>query len=500
MAKEKSIRSVLTLPLLTEKYQEDILEKRFHILEHLENSLIGYELRKLKNLERTKAYKNLIQEIENTPKNKRTSLYRQKKEMLKNAGFTEYQFKDDITPMQKHFVEHIATHVAHRCASDVWRAFDKYLFGAGKKIHFKRKGTLSSAANQTAGVTMSLKDQRFIWAGGQSKNKIVLNIRLAPLTTYYEKEMMTKPMKYFRVVRKWMKTRYKYYLQITFEGAPVVKPHHTIGKGRVGIDIGTQSVAIVSQKDVKLLELADKVNTNHKTLRHIQRKMDTSRRKTNPDNYNDDGTIKRTGSKRMTWVQSNKYKKLAAKARELQRKNADIRKYQHNCLANYVLSLGNQIYVEEMNFHALQLRSKETKKNKNGEFLKKKRFGKSLANKAPAMFVMILENKAAFLKDVFLKKIDTWTYRASQYDHLSKQYNKKKLSIRNFHLQNGDFVQRDLYSAFLIMNASDSLKSVDQDLCDRSYGTFKMLQEIELTRIINENHNQYLSSFGITSA
>ena len=40
---------VLTLPLLTEPWQEHILEKRFKLVEHLQNSLIAYEFRKLKN-------------------------------------------------------------------------------------------------------------------------------------------------------------------------------------------------------------------------------------------------------------------------------------------------------------------------------------------------------------------------------------------------------------------------------------------------------------------
>ena len=69
-------------------------------------------------------------------------------------------------------------------------------------------------------------------------------------------------IKYYRVVRKWMKTKYKYYLQITFAGKPADK-HREISTGRVGIDIGTQTIAIASDKSVKLLELADKVNKNH---------------------------------------------------------------------------------------------------------------------------------------------------------------------------------------------------------------------------------------------
>ena len=486
-------RCVLTLPLLVEPYQEHILEKRFKILEHLHNSLVAYELRKLKNLQRTKAYRNLMQAIQEAPKDKRTALYKQRSKLLREAGFSEFAFKDDMTPMQKHFAAHIATHVAHREASDIWRAFEKHLYHGSKKIHFKRRGTLVSAANQKAGTSMSYKDGLFLWNGGQSKDKINLQIRVQHPKTAYEMQMLRKEAKYFRVLRKWSKSRYKYYLQITLVGDPAEKPR-SIGTGKVGIDIGTQSIAIASENAVHLWELADQVNDNHKKLLALQRKMDASRRAVNPDNYNPDGTIKH--GIRLTWLQSNRYKKLAGQARELQRKNADIRKYQHTCLANYILSLGTQIYVEPMDFRALQRRAKKTTKNARGQFNRKKRFGKSLANKAPAMFLSILSAKLAQYY-TSLQKVDKWAFKASQYDHLSQKYNKKKLSQRNFTLSNGDPLQRDLYSAFLIMNADSSLTHPDQAQCDALYPRFKTLHDQEILRIQTTEDARRLSSFGV---
>ena len=485
-------RCVLTLPLLVEPYQEHILEKRFKILEHLHNSLVAYELRKLKNLQRTRAYRELEQQIKDTPREKRAPLYGQRQKMLSDSGFSEFAFKDDVTPMQKHFVEHIASHVAHRVASDVWRAFEKHLYHGAKKVHFKRRDTLMSAANQQAGISMSYDGQFFRWNGGRSRNKILLKIRVQHPETDYEKQMIGKEIKYFRVIRKWMKTRYKYYLQFTLVGQPVQKAR-PIAPGRVGIDIGTQSIAIASSQSVHLLELANRVNDNHAKLLVLQRKMDASRRVTNPDNYNPDGTIRR--GVKLRWVKSNRYKKLAAQVRELQRKNADIRKYQHTCLANSILALGTEVYVEPMDYKALQRRAKKTTKNAQGRFNRKKRFGKSLANKAPAMFLTILEGKLSLCGGA-LHRVHKWEYKASQYDHLSQQYNKKKLSQRRTVLGNGDAVQRDLYAAFLIMNADGSLARPDQAACDLGYPDFKRLHDQEITRIMNDPH-RHLSSFGI---
>jgi hypothetical protein len=54
---------------------------------------------------------------------------------------------------------------------------------------------------------------------------------------------------------------------------------------------------------------------------------------------------------------------------------------------------------------------------------------KSIANKAPAAFVNILEKKVLQNGGSF-QRINTWKAKASQYNHLNHQYNNKKLSQR----------------------------------------------------------------------
>ncbi|MEQ6378364.1 hypothetical protein RZN25_16245 [Bacillaceae bacterium S4-13-56] len=64
------------------------------------------------------------------------------------------------------------------------------------------------------------------------------------------------------------------------------------------------------------------------------------------------------------------------------------------------------------------------------------------------MFLSILDRKLGY-QGRSLKKIDTYAVKASQFNHLTGEYNKKQLSERwnDF----GEFlIQRDLYSAFLI--------------------------------------------------
>lgn len=146
--------------------------------------------------------------------------------------------------------------------------------------------------------------------------------------------------------------------------------------------------------------------------------MDRSRRTTNPDNYNEDGTIKKQWNKKVIWKKSNHYVKYQNELRELNRKQADVRKYQHECLANQIVSLGDNIYVETMNFAGLAKKSTKTEKNEQGKFKRKKRFGKSIANRAPSMLLEIIDRKLSYY-DRRLVKIDTWNAKASQFNRFN---------------------------------------------------------------------------------
>ncbi len=105
--------------------------------------------------------------------------------------------------------------------------------------------------------------------------------------------------------------------------------------------------------------------------------------------------------------------------------------------------MGNKVFVETMDFKALQKRAKNTErqeqtsivKQKDGtvkevhKYKRKKRFGSSIGMHAPAQFLSILERKLAYHKGG-LYRINTWKFKASQYCHVDDTYEKKKLSKR----------------------------------------------------------------------
>ena len=157
-----------------------------------------------------------------------------------------------------------------------------------------------------------------------------------------------------------------------------------------------------------------------------------------------------------------------------------------------MISLGNKVYVEKMNFAGLQKRAKDTEKNDKGKFKKKKRFGKSLANKAPSMLLTIIDRKLGYYGEKLIE-INTFKAKASQFNHFDRTYTKKTLSQRwdDF---NGIRIQRDLYSAFLIMNISDDLKNFNMDKCNERFENFYRLHNIEVARLTGKKN---LSSIAI---
>lgn len=122
----------------------------------------------------------------------------------------------------------------------------------------------------------------------------------------------------------------------------------------------------------------------------------------------------------------------------------------------------------------------------------KKRFGKSLGNKAPSMLLTIINRKLGYYGEKLIK-INTFEAKASQFNHFDGTYTKKSLSQRwnNF---NGVKIQRDLYSAFLIMNINDDLKSFNIDKCNKRFENFYKLHNLEIDRLKGYKN---LSSIGI---
>lgn len=478
---------ILTLELDIEKYQEDILNKRLEISRNMYNGCLGELFKRYNTMKQSKEYQRGCKLTKGKERNQIFS------ELNKNYGLTEYSLHEYIKPMQHHFKKNVDSFTAQKIATRCFNAFQKLMFHQANRVCFKKYGEMNSVEGKSNQTGIRFKDNTLMWNG------LKIPVIVKKNDAYAQMALINK-IKYCRIVRKFIRGKNKYYLQLILNGIPPMKINNKtgeikngIGDGRVGIDIGTQTIAYSSKNAVRLLELAPEIDNIEKEKCILQRKLDRQRRSNNPDKYNENGTIKLSNKDK--WIKSNKYVKTQSQLSEIQRKQAAIRKQSHEKLANYIVSLGNEVYVETMNYSGLQKRSKETTVNENtGKFNKKKSFGKSLAKKSPSMFLTILDNKLKWHGKNLLE-IDTFKIKASQYNHIKNEYIKKDLSERwnDF----GEFkIQRDLYSAFIIMCTEGNLKETNKDLCKKEFDNFKKLHDEEIIRIKNSN-NKLISSMGI---
>ena len=456
------------------------------------NELVGLMRKNYDQLLRTKRYRKLLSLYGNTQdKDKRRVLAKQLNEMQSEYNVTWDYCRKSMIPIGKKYG--IDAVFALTKAEDVWRGIEKCLYDNGNTIHFSKYGELPCirAKQINRGIPMSVKGNKLQFKLGKTMFGIQLKDRFqqdevdAILSYLSEPEIIdnkavntltedaycidTYRPCYATLVPKLIRDKYRLYLHLTIEGKVMSKYdkygnfRHKYGKGMIGADIGTQTVAYTSDTEVGLKNLSERGNsiqTSERKERLLYRAMDRSRRATNPQNYNDDGTIKKG---RKTWNYSNHYKKLRSKHSEMCRINAVNRQLAINEDANHLRSLGDTFVTEPKNASKIMKRAKETTKNDNGKFNKKKRFGKSIKNRCPSGFQTTVEKKFKVTGGTYIEVPNN--YRASQYDHTVDDYIKKKLSDRLYKLQDGTEVQRDWYSSFLLYCYNYKTQDIDKNKC-----------------------------------
>ena len=489
MKKSKTQSFVLTLKLNTSSHDDQILSRRFYYAFLMKNRLIRHAKKQLSSMKQDKEYRMLMNEYHTlnnstdpASKHRRVNLGKELSRVRMAYGLSEYQFHSWVKVQQHRYTKHIDSMTAQKLASSVWKSVETCLYRKGQRIHFQRLEGLMSLEGKNNASGMRFKDGRLYW------NNLVLQPQIRK-GDVYAREALKHKVKYCRIKRMAMGTAYHYYLELVLEGTPPQK--YTTRSGRVGIDQGTSSEAVFSESGCILTELAPERQNIERQATMLSRKLDRSRRATNPEHFNEDGTVKKTNVK---WVKSKTYKNAHMRLKTIRRRNAATVKQAEEILANTVLKdHGTDIVAEKMDFKALQLKAKEDKISpKTGRHQHRRRFGKSLSMHAPGRFLDILERKLSYIGKT-INYVDTWKFRASQYDHVVGEYKKPSLSKRSKTV-GGNRVQRDLYSAFLLWAALDDT-TIDRNLCSETFPLFLKYQNTCIKALKKNGKN--LSSFGI---
>ena len=458
---------------------------------------------------KTRKYRDLVSAIADTaPKSKeQKALYKERTKLLESYGFTSVSFEKKLKAYAKYY--HLHSAISQKIATRVWDSWYKFFYKNGKSVHYKKPDDFVSFAGKTNSTGIQFLDNNGLYIKFRG-HCIPVKLRKGN-TAWYQQEALERKVKFCTIKREMIWGQWRYFVQLALEGNPPIKcdsndvMKHPVKQGRIGIDIGTQTIAFSGNDvcDLRVLApsaIAEVRNGLTKEIARVMRQMDRSRRAMNPQYYNENGTIKRlkrkNGHKQIRhWNYSKNYYRLLHKLRDLNRKLAAVRKTEHYILANELLTYGNEFVVEDMNYKALQKRSKKTKINpKTGRAYTKKRFGKSIGRCAPALFIAILGQKVKCSGGNIIK-VSTFETKASQFDHTDDSYTKKKLSQRFAKLSNGTVVQRDMYSAFLLTHLDESLQGYDKEAIDKDFQQFMKLHNEAKERLQN-SHEWLPSSVG----
>ena len=332
-------------------------------------------------------------------------------------------------------------------ADNLWKAWSAWLFDGKGKPRFKgvSRGLHSLRGKKNAtGIIWKPELQTVRYGGSLYRVHI-------PQKDAYAREAIRdgnnwRKAKYCAIVRKTIRGKLRYFVQITFEGNPPTKIIPATSDLKVGIDPSMANMTLAfSNGVVEKVKTSPAVVNRAKDIRRLQRAMDRSKRATNPDNFNTNGTVKQ-GAK--TWVYSKAYQRLRYEVADLQRRKADARKNTQGQLINRILQNAGDIRVEKNDWKALQQDA---------------RFSRLVGQGAPGEFVQRLLSKAdrAGLKATC---VNPERIKPTERDLLTGNTYKHELWERRIRIEGTDlFIDRDANAALNLLFHSPETEARDAE-------------------------------------
>ena len=541
------------------------------------NELTNKMRKNLNRLTRTKQYRNLLELYgkADNPADKK-NYAQQLKQMQENENVTWDFCRKTMQTLQVNYK--IDAVFALTKAEAIWKGVETCLYRNGKTIHFTEEGVYPAliAKQINRCIILTAKDGSLQFKYGsmvfgakindtfeQEEADAVIHyltnksqMDKAAIDSYKDNGSCISTYRpcYVSLVPQIIRGKRRIYIHICIDGTPKVKrnkngqPRHALGQGVVGEDLGPRSIA-VTHKDGVFLEnircVGKKPEAVQEEIANLQSAIARSLIATNPQNFNDDGSMK---SGNIIWNVSNNCKKKISQFKDCCRRKSINIHLGINQLVNYIRSLGDTLIIEENNASALakrgrsivksnansntscavalntngaqsnaQQQSSAIKSNSNGsnqaqsvitiqsfdkqdfnysltgEYRVKlmKRFGRSIYKYCMGYVWAHAQQKFLNTGGQFI--IVPRNYRASQYDHTADTYTKRKLSDRMISLSDGTVVQRDCYSSFLLYCYSFDSKAIDKDKCKSEFARFLKNEQDLIAYIKTHNINVFNS-------
>lgn len=468
---------------------ENHLEKSFRISNSVYNEGISHGFKRFEAMKRNPYYQELLEArrlaksgIDKLKKAKKKTkgLAQQVKlynkalfELRKAYGLTEFELSAYLCRQRRKegsSYKQLAACETQVIAKQAMKTLEKVLFYQIKphKVKFRSKYDLNVSyrnnANKQATRLVPSDRKGIAYRLYIHKASTFVDIPEKAFNKHQQISLLrSEKIKYVQIIRKTIRGKKVYYLQIVCQGFPHSKV--TKGNGVIGIDPGISTVAFASPKEVALVDLVPKnITQKEKLLKRLDQAIERSQRVNNPECYKENGTIKKGSRFKHP---SNRQLRLRNRRRKVYRSLSEERTKLQGQLVNRLVSQASSIKIEELNVRSLQKRSRDIRINpKTNRPFSKKRFGKTIFRAAPSAFRTALETRALQL-GIDFEIISPKNVKPSQYNHIAQTFEKKSLSTRVYDLSNEyKGVQRDLYSAFLIEhieNGCYNQKQLEQD-------------------------------------
>ena len=356
------------------------------------NELTNKMRKNLNRLTRTKQYRNLLELYGKADNHADKKNYAQQlKQMQENENVTWDFCRKTMQTLQVNYK--IDAVLALTKAEAIWKGVETCLYRNGKTIHFTEEGVYPAliAKQINKCIILTAKDGSLQFKYGSmvfgAKINDTFEQEEADAVIHYltNKSQMDKAAIdcykdngscistyrpcYVSLVPQIIRGKRRIYIHICIEGTPKVKrnkngqPRHALGQGVVGEDLGPRSIA-VTHKDGVFLEnircVGKKPEAVQEEIANLQSAIARSLIATNPQNFNDDGSMK---SGNLIWKVSNNCKKKISQFKDCCRRKSINIHLGINQLVNYIRSLGDTLIIEENNASALAKRGRSIVKS-----------------------------------------------------------------------------------------------------------------------------------------
>lgn len=461
---------IISVTLKLTEHVERRLEKSFHIVNSAYNEALRFGLRRFEAMKQNKQYQKLLELRRDKPRKEYDQALA---ELRKSYGLTEFGLSNRLSQQRKKLnspYQQLNSGELQVIAGQAYQSLENVLFYRIKpsRVRLRSKHDLNvsyrNRVNTTGTRLIPSNRKGYIYRLYIHKRSTFVDIPAKAFNKYQQMSLLrSEKIKYVQIIRKTIRGRKVYFLQIVCQGLPISKVSK--GEGVLGIDPGISTIAYASDKGVALVDLVpNDVNRKERLMRYLDRQIERSQRVNNPECYHNNGTIKK-GTKFKH--PSNRQMRLRVRRLKAYRSLSEERKKLQGRLVNHLLPQASIIKMEDLNVNGLQRRSRELRINpKTNRPFSKKRYGKSVFRAAPSAFRRALLTKAHQL-GIDVKIISPKDLKPSQYNHLTQTFEKKTLSTRMYDLtEEWTDVQRDLYSAFLIEHIENGSYQQEQLIQD----------------------------------